>query len=153
MRTVRVESTLPAPADRVWEAMQHPATLLYLMRGVLGLPALAGRTDRLRQGEEASGWIFLLHVIPLHRHHFRVAKVDREAGLVRSEERGGMLRRWDHDLHVVPIDDARSRYSDTIDIDAGPLTPLVALYAAAFYRYRHRRWRRLARRHLQPTRH
>lgn len=151
MRTVHVETELPAPADRVWEAMQHPATFLYVIRGVMGLPALAGRTDRLRLGEVITGWIFLFHVLPMHRHRIEVVEVDPQAGIVRSAERGGVLRRWDHELRVVPLDGARSRYSDSIDIDAGRLTAVVAAGARVFYRYRQARWRRLARRHLAPA--
>jgi hypothetical protein len=33
---------------------------------------------------------------------------------------------------------------DRIEIDAGVMTPLVAGFAAIFYRYRQRRWRALA---------
>jgi hypothetical protein len=148
MRTVHVETELPVPADRVWEAMQHPATFLYVTRGAMGVPALAGRTDRLRQGEVVTGWIFLLHLVPLHRHRIEVVAVDAAAGVVRTEERGGVLQRWDHELRVVALDDGRCRYADTIDLDAGALTGAVAATARAFYRYRQRRWRRLARRHL-----
>lgn len=146
MRTVHVETELPAPVERVWEAMQHPASFLYITRGLLGVPSLAGRTDRLRPGEVITGWIFLFHVLPLHRHRIEVVAIDAPAGIVRSEERGGVLRRWDHVLQVVPVDDRRCRYSDTIDIDAGALTGVVAVSARVFYRYRQRRWRRLARR-------
>lgn len=152
MQTVHVETDLPAPAERVWEAMQHPASFLYVTRGVLGVPSLAGRTDRLRVGEVITGWIFLFHVLPLHRHRIEVVAVDEEAGIVRSAERGGVLRRWDHVLQVVPVDAHRCRYSDTIDIDAGALTGLVAAGARVFYRYRQARWRRLARRHLATDR-
>ena len=36
-----------------------------------------------------------------------------------------MLRAWNHTLHAEPIDGGRSRYSDTVEIDAGRLTPVV----------------------------
>jgi hypothetical protein len=148
VRTVHVETDLPAPATRVWEAMQQPATFLYVVRGTLGVPALAGRTAPLRAGEVVTGWIFLFHVLPVHRHRIEVAAVDPAVGVVRTEERGGVLRRWDHVLQVAPVDAGSSRYSDTVDIDAGPLTGVVAAWAELFYRYRQARWRRLARRHL-----
>ena len=61
-----------------------------------------------------------------------------------------MIRRWHHTLHVEPVDgDAtRSRYSDTVDIDAGLFTGAVAGFSLGIYKYRHRRWHRLARKHL-----
>ncbi len=45
----------------------------------------------------------------------------------------------------------RCRYSDTVDIDAGPFTAAVAKAAVAIYRYRQRRWHKLVDRHLLPT--
>jgi hypothetical protein len=57
-----------------------------------------------------------------------------------------MLRRWHHELRVVPLPDGTSRYSDAVDIDAGPLSGVVAATSSALFRYRQRRWRRLARR-------
>ncbi len=43
-----------------------------------------------------------------------------------------------------PVGGGRCRYRDVVRIDAGPLTPVVAAVARAFYRERQRRWRSLA---------
>lgn len=147
-RTIHVETTLDAPAERVWSAMQHPATFLYVVRGLFGVPALAGRTDPMVEGESGTGWLFLFHCIPLSRHTIELEEIDEATKTIRSHEYGGVLRRWDHTLHVEPLDGARSRYSDTVVIDAGALTPAIARLAVLLYRYRHRRWRKLARKHL-----
>ena len=146
--TVHLETTLPAPADRVWSAMQYPGTFLYVARGLLGVPSLQGRCEPFHQGEAGTGWLFLFHVIPLSRHTIEVVSIDDDRRTITTHEHGGLLRRWDHTLHVEPLDDSRSRYADTIELDAGALTPLMARVASAIFRYRHRRWHRLARRHL-----
>jgi hypothetical protein len=52
-----------------------------------------------------------------------------------------VVRRWDHLIRVEPADGGRTRYSDTIEVEAGALTPLVWLFAKLFYRHRQRRWR------------
>jgi hypothetical protein len=54
-------------------------------------------------------------------------------------------------LHVEPISPTRCRYSDTVDIDAGAMTPVVAKAAVGIYRYRQRRWHKLVDKHLLPT--
>lgn len=150
MKTIRVESELPASADQVWQAMQHPAAMSYVLRGLIGMPVLAGRTEPFHQGEAGSGWMFLFHVIPLHRHHIALVDLDPETRTMRSREHGGLVRAWNHTLHAEPAGEQRCRYSDTVEIDAGPFTGLIAAAAVAIYRYRHRRWRKLVRRHLVP---
>jgi hypothetical protein len=149
---------LPTDADRVWAAMKQPATFLYVTRGLFGMPALAGRSEPVRAGEAGSGWLFAFHVVPAYRHTIEVVEVDEETRTLRTHEHGGVLRRWDHVLHAEPVseDDSggaepRCQYRDTVTIDAGRLTRLVAAMAVGIYRYRQRRWHRLVRKHLLPT--
>lgn len=153
MRTVHVETILPATANRVWSAMLSPATFLYVCKGLFGFPSLAGRTEPLYACERGTGWLFAFHVIPAYRHTIEVVEVDQATGTIRTREHGGLLKAWNHTLHVEPLDDRSCRYSDTVDIDAGLATSFVAAMATGIYRYRQRRWRKLARRHLtaKPT--
>ncbi len=148
MRTVRVETVLPTSADRVWSAMLSPATFLYVCRGLFGFPALAGRTEVLREGERGTGWLVAFHLIPAYRHTIEVVEVDQTGGTIRTREHGGVLRAWNHTLHVEPLGEQRCRYSDTVDIDAGALTAVVVAVANGLHHYRQRRWHKLVRRHL-----
>jgi hypothetical protein len=149
MSTIHVTSLLDAPAHRVWAALQSPATFLYVTKGLLGMPALAGRTDPWRPGEVVTGWLFLFHVVPFSHHRVQVMEIDHEAMTFRAHERGGMLRAWLHSFTVVAEGPAACRYTDTVEIDAGALSQLIAFLARWFYRYRHRRWQKLVRRHLR----
>ena len=150
MRTVHVETILPTDADRVWSAMLSPVTFLYVCKGLLGFPALSGRSEALRPGERGTGWLFAFHLIPAYRHTIEIVEVDPASKTLRTHEHGGILRTWDHTLHVEPIDERSSRYSDTVDIDAGAATAFVAALAMGIYRYRQRRWRKLVRQHMMP---
>jgi hypothetical protein len=151
MRTVHVETVLPTSAERVWPAMLSPATFLYVCRGLFGMPALAGRVEPLHAGECGTGWLFAFHVIPAYRHTIEIVEVDEHAGTVRTHEHGGIISVWNHTLHVESIDEHTCRYSDTVDIDAGRATAVVAMGAVGIYRYRQRRWRKLVRKHLLPA--
>ncbi|OBI76155.1 hypothetical protein [Mycobacterium asiaticum] len=151
MRTVHVETVLPTSADRVWSAMLSPATFLYVCKGLFGFPSLAGRTEALRLGESGTGWLLAFHVIPAYRHTINVVEVDEDSGTIRTNEHGGLLKAWNHTLHVEPIDTHSCRYSDTVDIDAGRMTGVVVAVANGIYRYRQRRWRTLVRRHMSPV--
>ena len=76
---------------------------------------------------------------------------DEPARTLRSREHGGVLRTWNHTLHAEPAGDQRCRYSDTVDIDAGPLTGFIATLAIWVFQYRQRRWHKLVRNHLRPS--
>ena len=148
VRTVHVETVLPTSADRVWSAMLSPATFLYVCKGLFGFPSLAGRTEWLHEGERGTGWLMAFHVIPAYRHTIEVVGVDEDTGTIRTHEHGGLLKAWNHTLHVEPLQGNSCRYSDTVDIDAGVLTGLVAAVANGIYHYRQWRWRTLVRRQL-----
>lgn len=150
MRTVHIETQLPTDAEQVWAAMQHPTSFTYVCRGVLGIPTLVGRTAAMRESESGTGWLLLFHLIPLSRHTIHLVEIDPTTKTLRTHEHGGLLRSWNHALHVEPISTQACRYSDTVDIDAGTLTPVVARLAILLYRYRQRRWHKLVHKHLLP---
>jgi hypothetical protein len=47
-------------------------------------------------------------------------------------------------ISIKPLDNSRSFYRDTVEIDAGILTFVVWAWANWLYRHRQRRWRALA---------
>ena len=145
MRTIVVTSDFNAPAEVVWPGIQTPHAFVHIANGMLRFPAASRLDGPWTVGQTIVGWTFLFNVIPFSKHHLSVASIDHETRTLVSDEHGGLLRRWHHSLHVKSLADQRCRYTDTIEIDAGPLTPVVACYARIFYRYRQWRWKRLAR--------
>lgn len=133
----------PVPADRVWALMVQPATMLYVLRGLFGFPALSRRRGPVTEGETGDGRLRLFHLVPFGRWSIRVVRVDPGSRTIATEEHGGIFRRWAHTLHVEPVGEHSCRYSDLIEIDAGPLTRLAAPVVNAIFAYRHRRWNRL----------
>ncbi len=87
------------------------------------------------------GWVFLFGFLPFSRHHLHVASIDDATRTLRSHEFGGLIKVWNHDIEVVPVDAVTCRYQDRIEIDAGIMTPLIVLYAQWFYWMRQHRWR------------
>ena len=143
-RTVSNATTLDAPADLVWAAVRTPQAFRFITKGLLVWTPARRRTDPWVQGEERTGWLLLGGVVPCSRHRIRFATIDDRRRLLRSDEGGGLIRSWRHDITVEPLPGGRTRYTDTIRIDAGALTAVVAAFAHAFYRARQRRWRVLA---------
>ena len=143
MTTVRRTTSLAIDADTAFALAQKPATFAFVARGVMRVPALTAIPDGFAApGAQAAGRLWWLGAIPSWTHHLRVVAVgDRE---LRTAERGGPLRAWNHRLAFVPTSPTTCDYTDEIEIDAGPLTPGVRLFALAFFALRQARWRRLA---------
>ncbi len=144
LRTVRRSSVLAAPADVVWRAVRSPAALVHVAAPVLRFPALDGRTRPWEVGESVTTWLLVLGFLPVSRHTLRVEAVDEQARAIRTDEHGTLVRTWRHLITVEPLDAGSCRYTDVVEVGAGPLTGPVRLFADGFYHWRQRRWRRLA---------
>jgi ligand-binding SRPBCC domain-containing protein len=144
---VVVSTTLPVSADEAWALARRPATVQHVVKPILRITAADGQTvpEQLEPGMRLNLRIspFGLGLLPSWSHQIDVVAV--EPYLMRTEERGGSIRTWRHTLSFTPLGNRSCLYEDRIELDAGPLTPLVWLYTQGFYRYRHARWRRLAR--------
>lgn len=82
--------------------------------------------------------------IPLGIHTIRLVTIDKEAGLVESQESGQLAKVWNHTIKVEQDEVQRTVYTDELEIRAGILTGIVWILAQIFYRHRQRRWRKLA---------
>lgn len=145
MQIVERSTLLAASADAVWAAVKTPSAFRFVTRRLLVMPVIRSRSGEWREGETVVGWVFLFGFLPFSRHHLHIARIDDSTRTLSSREFGGLIAMWNHDIEVVPVDSATSRYTDRIEIEAGFMTPVIALYARWFYRMRQRRWKALSR--------
>ena len=142
---------LDMDADTVWRQVQRPRVLTHVSRPMLLLRPVDPPEwpEAWPDGEHVVS-LWLLGFMPLARQVISVSRPPPSGGArhLRDNGRVALARRWDHLVTVEPLGD-RTRYIDRVEIEAGWLTPLVAAFAAVFYRHRQRRWRRLARSELR----
>jgi len=150
---VSIETLIEAPADTVWSHLHSSALLEHvawpLQRFVPidppELPAIWTEGD-YKVGLRAFGFIPLGY----QRIGIRILKAEGWPRILRDDGGGQLVRKWDHRIDIEPAGRAATRYRDTVDIDAGLLTPAIWLYAQMFYRHRQRRWRALAKADFKP---
>lgn len=142
--TVTRTTTLDAPTPVVWRAVRTPAAFRAVTRGLLRYPPVASRKGGWEEGTTLTGWLWIFGVLPVGRYTIRVARIDDASWTLTSNEHGGLIRSWVHDIVLEPVDDGRTRYTDRIRIEAGWATLPVTVFAWWFYRVRQARWRRLA---------
>jgi hypothetical protein len=145
---VEIGTIIPAPAELVWHHLGRPALLVHVAGPILSFTPEKPPfwPERWAEGDY-SAQMRLLGLLPLGRQTVGLRR-GREEGwprTIRDDGSGTLVRRWDHLITVEPDGPGRTRYRDTVDIEAGLLTPFIWLFAQLFYRHRQRRWRALAR--------
>ena len=141
-------SILDCDAERAWDEVQTSQLLKEVARPLVAirpapgeeLPAVwpAGATVRVRS--------YLFGVIPLGTRAVHFKKVDAADREIQTQEKDLIVRSWCHTISIRPLSGSRCLYRDRVDIHAGPLTPIVWLFAQWFYWHRQRRWIAVARR-------
>jgi hypothetical protein len=141
---LHVETRLDCPADHAFQAVQSSALLGEICAGWCRFEPVG---DETVPATWAAGGHFRLKpyifgVLPSGVHEFKVVRIDHAAREMHFSEHDAVVSRWEHLIRVRPAA-AGCIYSDTIDLDAGLLTPVVFLWSKAFYTARQRRLRRL----------
>jgi hypothetical protein len=145
---VKRTSEFDRPGPVVAALMFDPATMCLVMRPFVTVVPIAPailpprwETGRYRVAMRLFG------IVPLGWEDIVVTDVIADASAGRwgfhDAGCGQFTRRWDHRLLVEGLPGNRSRYTDTVDIDAGLMTAVTWLFAWAVFSWRHRRWRRL----------
>lgn len=148
--TVVRRSTLPLPADVVWDRVTTPAGIRHELRPILTMtmpPGLRGRTladaDHLVGRPLGKAWLLLLGVLPVDFDDMTLAEV----GERRFHERSQMLLlpSWQHEREVVPVGNG-CEVTDRLTFDARlrVLEPLARRVVELLFAHRHRRLTRWA---------
>jgi len=150
VRTVRLETRLPCSPTEAWERVQRPALLEHV-----AAPWIRFRpVDPPRLPERWAPGTYrvamqLLGVVPLGEQDIGVRFPESHpeappgARILRDAGSGRLGKTWDHWIFIAPHPEGGTLYVDRVEVGAGVLTPVVALFARGFYAWRQHRWRQL----------
>ena len=146
--TIERTTLLDCRPDEAWERVTTSPLLQHIASPLIKFVPLKGQPfpHDWKPGEYRA-WMFLLGFIPLGWQAIVISKPEPEGGkrFIRDNGYSPLITRWDHWIEISPADGGlRTRYTDRVTIDAGFLTPIVAMFARVFYAHRQRRWRALA---------
>ena len=148
-RTVELTTQLDCTPDEAWARVKTAPLLQHIAFPLIRFVPVKGQS--FPQGWEPGeyrAWMFLFGFIPLGWQAIVISlpEPEGEKRFVRDNGYSPLIRRWDHWITIAPGENgARTRYTDRVTIEAGPLTAIIALFAKVFYAHRQRRWRALAR--------
>jgi ligand-binding SRPBCC domain-containing protein len=140
---VRVHTELPISAEDACRLAQKPALLSFVLWPWLSMTVTSPLPDTLAEGDQLQARVRFLGILPGWNHTLKIERLKLQE--IASAEHGGPVKAWNHTLTFEPTGECSCRYTDAVEVRAGLLTPLVALFAALIYRYRQARWRSLAR--------
>lgn len=162
---VHLDLLLDCPADAAWEALHSPAVFRAVSRPWTTAESLeAGGFPERWPGGDHRVRLRLLGVLPMGEQVIRLrdetvddAVLGASARVVHDEGgpvRGPMtlVRHWHHRMAIAPNPlsgtagrhEARTRFTDTLEVRAGLLTPLAWLGFRVFWSLRARKLVRLA---------
>ncbi len=142
MTTVTRSTELPLSAATACALAQKPALFEYVVSPVIRMRRM-DLPERITPGAEVSGRIWWFGVIPAWTHRLTIIRLE-DTGIY-THERGGPVRTWNHRLTFTPITAHSCRYTDEVETDDGVVGAVTAAFIRVMFRYRHRRWRALAR--------
>lgn len=141
----KVTTVMETTTEKLWDKISQPASLIYVSSPILKfVPIESTNMDSTWDADDEYRLkLYFMKIIPMGKHTIRFSVIDREANKIISQESGSLASVWNHTITFEAIDGERIRYTDTIEIGAGILTPLVWAFANWFYRHRQRRWAKL----------
>lgn len=145
MKTVELSTHLDAPIERVWRELNKPRLLLFVSHPMIDFRIVS--PSHLPEQWEEGDYVFQLKwqgVVPIGKQTICFSKPDGSGDELRVRDNGhsALIKRWDHVITLKP-QNGGTRYTDRVEIEAGLLTPFIAVFAKRFYAHRQNRWRAL----------
>lgn len=143
VQTVIKTSVFPAAKEDVFSRLKEWKTLQYIAAPYASFTPEDGDHDLIWEENAVFSFHFkLFGLLPLGVHTIEVVSFS-ETGGIYTHEHNRHVPTWDHRIVLEPLGPSTTRYTDVVEIAAGWKTPLVYLWAKAFYAHRQRKWRKL----------
>lgn len=133
-QTLTLTYDYDASPDQVWRVATDLDSLREAVAGLIvyeGLP-----TGRIFEGQEIDVRFSLFGRLPWQDYHMKVVNMKEADRSFESAEHGGAVKSWRHRLRVDETPTG-ARLMESIEIDAGWMTPIYTAWARFMYRRRH----------------
>lgn len=135
---------IPLPVETVWSELQKTATLDFVAAPVIKFRYKCDKPEHWAEGQYPVEML-LFGIIPLGEQTIAITFLQPTDGTYTMRDDGfsNLISKWEHQIKVEKVN-SLTRYTDTVEISAGMLTPLVWLFASCFFYHRQNRWKKLA---------
>lgn len=145
MAILQRDILLPTNADEVWRRVLGPRLFIEVSKPVLSITPLdVSDFPEIWEDRSYRVALRLFGLIPLGWQVIEPSFPEPQGETRRLLDNGhsALIRKWHHEISVIPQGET-TLYRDRLEIDAGLLTPIVALFARLFFAHRHKRLAKL----------
>ena len=140
--TIKKTSVFPAKQSNVFELLQRFDTLAYIAKPYATFKNIDGQTEPVWEAGRSFSFDFkMFGLISLGVHIINVKEFNIDN--IYTNEGNPFCPVWNHRIILKEIADVKTEYTDEVEIGAGWKTPLVCLWAKAFYSHRQMKWIKL----------
>lgn len=143
---VVVSSLFDVPFEKAHKLILQPRTMQIVASPVMHFRAVSPKTlpEQWEAGKIYRIKLYGFGFIPLGWYDIKIETDLAEKDVVIGRDRGTgqFVNVWDHAI-IIKRQGDKTHYIDEVDIHAGLLTPLVAVFAKFFYKHRQKRWQRI----------
>ena len=140
--TIKKTVAFPVKKSKVFELLQRFDTLAYIAKPYATFESVDGQAEPVWEVGRSFSFDFkMFGFIPLGVHVINVKEFNPDN--IYTNEGNLFCPVWNHRIILKEIADIKTEYTDEVEIGAGWKTPLVCLWAKAFYSHRQMKWIKL----------
>lgn len=134
-KTIRLMHYYNTAPQKLWALAIDFAALAKVNEGRISFAGLP--QGQCETGQSLDIKVKLFGKMPAEAYHIDILECDHTQMLMRSSEQTNGIKKWNHTMQVIAVGDGAC-LSDEIEIDAGFMTPIIALWAKYMYGARHK---------------
>lgn len=146
---IDLHTYLPCTADEAVRQVKKTKLLLHIAAPIIHF--VPQHPPTLSQYWQPGHYVFSMYlfgILPLGRQNIVISNPQTEGCFtILDDGHSRLVKKWRHRITITPQQQS-CLYCDTVEIDAGILTPIIGSFARVFFRHRQKRWRQLAETHF-----
>ena len=155
MRELEISCELSADPKTTRSYVMQPALFLHVAAPLITFSHMGARpfAQTWQEGEYHCR-MRLLGFVPIGWQVIVIAfpEADQDDFILRDKGYSSVLKTWDHRIKLAEASSGGTLYTDSLQFDAGLLTPMMAIGISQFFRHRQRRLRALDKSGFEPLR-
>jgi hypothetical protein len=142
---ITICSKLNNSINKIWDKILNIETLGEICKPLATFKIIT--KEKLIKWELNTEYVFKLFIygfIPFGTHKIILGTIDNEKNIIKSKEHNNVVKIWNHKIIMEKEEERITNYTDEVEIYAGILTLIIAIWGIIFYKHRQKKWKKIA---------